>query len=125
MLLAEAIMQLDRWLRRTSGGDPVESGFSRTTIRMAILTVVVAAVAIRFAVFANANIRDFAARTQVYPEYLARFREIHGNIPSNTVVASDPRLETKIPYQFVNAAVQWEYRDATIQIAPYQSNGVQ
>jgi hypothetical protein len=119
LLVAEAIMQLDRWLRRLVG-----SGFSRTIPRIAILTAVVAAIAIRFGLFANANVRDFAMRTHVYPEYLARFRDVHGNVPSNTVIASDPRVATKLPYQFVNAAVQWEYRDATIQIAPYESNGV-
>jgi hypothetical protein len=124
MLLAEFVMQLDRWLRPAAGGDPVGSGFSRTNIRTAILTAVVAAITIRFGIFANANVRDFATRTHVYPEYLARFRNIHGNVPSNTVIASDPRLETTLPYQFVNAAVRWEYRDATIQIAPYESNGV-
>ena len=108
MLLAEAVIQLDRH---------VASGFSRTTGRLAIFTVVVAAIAIRFALFANANVRDFTMRTQVYPEYLARFREIHGHIPSNTVVTADP--PTTLPYQFVNAAVQWEYRDPTIRIGPF------
>lgn len=124
MLLAEFVMQLDRWLRPAAGGDPVGSGSSRTHIRTAILTAVVAAITIRFGIFANANVRDFATRTQVYPDYVARFRNIHGDVPNNTVIASDPRLATTLPYQFVNAAVQWEYRDATIQIAPYESNGV-
>jgi len=100
MLLTEGVMQLDR--RRT------------------ILALVVAVIAIRFGVFANANVGDFAMRTQGYPEYLARFRDIHGDIPSNTSVATDPRLETTLPYQFVNAAVQWEYRDPTIRLAPYE-----
>ena len=60
------------------------------------------------------------ANTSRYPEYLARFREIHGDIPSNTSVAPDPRLGTTLPYQFVNAAVQWEYGDPTIRLTPYE-----
>ena len=113
MLLAEGVLQLHR--RLASGiGHRVGSGFSRN-----ILPIVVAVIAIRFGVFANANVRDFAMRTHVYPEYLARFRSIHGNVPSNAVIASDPRLATTLPYQFVNAAVQWEYRDPTIRLTPY------
>jgi hypothetical protein len=114
LLLAEAVTQLNRAL---TGRIPANT-------RRAIVIAAVAAITIRFGLFANANVRDFAVRTHVYPEYLARFRNIHGNVPSNTVIASDPRLETTLPYQFVNAAVRWEYRDATIQIAPYESNGV-
>jgi hypothetical protein len=113
MLLAEGVLQLNR--RLASGIDHrVGSGFSGT-----MLPIVVAVIAIRFGLFANANVRDFAVRTHVYPEYLGRFRNIHGNVPSNTVIASDPRLETMLPYQFANAAVQWEYRDPTIRLTPY------
>ena len=101
LLLAEGVMQLDRPRYRP------------------ILALLVAAVAIRFAVFANANVRDFAQRTQVYPQYLARFRQIHGDIPSHSVVEPDPEFATKHPYQFANAAVQWEYKDPTISIRPY------
>ena len=32
---------------------------------------------------------------------------------------------TTLPHQFVNAAVQWEYGDPTIRIAPYNSDNVQ
>ena len=109
MLLAEAVMYLDRVMRTRT------PAFARA----AILTVLVAGITIRFALFAMANVKDFAERSQVYPDYIARFREIHGNIPSNTVVPPDLRLEVKLPYQFLNAAVQWEYRDPTIQITPY------
>ena len=81
--------------------------------------LIVAVIAVRFAVFADSNVRDFATRTQVYPEYLARFRETHGNIPSHSVVDPDPGFATKHPHQFANAAVQWDYKDPTIAIRPY------
>ena len=109
MLLAEAVMYLDRVMR-----PKVPS-----PARAAILTMLVAGIAVRFALFAMGNVKDFADRTQVYPEYLARFREIHGEVASHAVVPPDPRLDVKLPYQFVNAAVQWEYRDPTIQVTPY------
>ena len=115
LLLAEAIMQLDRWLRR-----PVGSDFSRTIPRTAIVTAVIAAMTIRFGVFANANVRDFAARTQVYATYLAEFKKIHGDLPRRSVIPADPRLNAKLPYQFVNAAVQWSYGDPTLQLIPYE-----
>jgi hypothetical protein len=110
LLLAEGVTALEHH---------VASGFSRTT-RAAMLGVVVASIAMRFAVFANANVRDFAMRTQVYPEYLARFRQIHGDIPSNSVLEPDAEFGRDHPHQFANAAVQWEYKDPTIQIAPYK-----
>jgi hypothetical protein len=84
-----------------------------------VLAVLAAAIAIRFAVFAHANVGDFATRTQVYPQYLARFREAHGDIPSHSVVEPDPEFAKEHPHQFANAAVQWEYRDPTISIRPY------
>jgi hypothetical protein len=107
LLLAEAMLALDRAIGR------------RVTARArrAIITTVVAVIAMRFGLFAAGNVRDFAERSQVYSDYLGRFREIHGTVPSNTTVVADP--PTRLPYQFINAAVQWDYRDPTIRIAPY------
>jgi hypothetical protein len=102
LLLAEAVVLLNRARYR------------------AVFAMVVAAVAIRFAVFANSNVRDFATRTQVYPEYLAKFRQTHGDLPSYSVVEPDAEFAKLHPHQFANAAVQWAYRDPTIQIRPYK-----
>jgi len=102
LLLAEGVMLLNRPRYRP------------------VLAVVVAAIAIRFAVFANSNVRDFALRTQVYPEYLTKFRQTHGALPSYAVVEPDPEFAKLHPHQFANAAVQWAYRDATIQVRPYK-----
>jgi hypothetical protein len=85
-----------------------------------VLAALVVAIAIRFAIFASSNVRDFAMRTQVYPQYLARFRQTHGNIRSYSVLEPDPEFGKEHPHQFANAAVQWEYRDPTIQIRPYK-----
>ena len=110
LLLAEAVMAFDRFIARRV----------TTRARALAVSVLVAAIAIRFAVFAAANVRDFADRSQVYSDYLGRFRALHGTVPSNTTVVADP--PTTLPYQFINAAVQWDYRDPTIRIAPYDSD---
>ncbi len=112
LLLAEAVMAFDRGLARRLTP-------ARRTL---VVGALVAAIAIRFAVFATANVRDFTERSQVYSDYLGQFRAIHGTVPSNTMVVADP--PTKLPYQFINAAVQWDYRDPTIRIAPYDSNAI-
>jgi 7-keto-8-aminopelargonate synthetase-like enzyme len=110
MLLAEGVVYLDRVLK------PRVPSLARS----AILTTLVAAITVRFALFAMANVASFNERTQTYRNYTAHFREIHGDVPSHTTVAPDARLTIKMPHRFVNAAVQWEYRDPTIQITPYE-----
>jgi hypothetical protein len=117
LLLAEAVMLVA----------PAKAGAYRLTPRVGsafrrtlLFWVIVAAIAIRFAIFANSNVRDFATRTQVYPEYLARVRRIHGNLPSHSVIAADPEFAMQHPHQFVNAAVQWEYGDPTVGVTPYE-----
>jgi len=94
----------------------------KPTSRTLAVSALVAAIALRFAVFAAENVRDFTARSQVYSDFLGQFRAIHGTVPSNTTVIADP--PTTLPYRFINAAVQWDYRDPTIRIAPYESDEV-
>ena len=110
LLLGEAVMAFDRAL----------AGRLTITRRTLAVSTFVAAIAVRFAVFAAANVGDFTARSQVYSDYLGQFRAIHGTVPSNATVVADP--PTKLPYRFLNAAVQWDYRDPTIRIAPYDSD---
>jgi hypothetical protein len=113
LLLAEVVVAFDRFLARRL-----------TTQRRALAVgVLVAAIAVRFAVFAAANVRDFTERSQVYSDYLGRFRALHGTVPSNATVVADP--PTTLPHRFINAAVQWDYRDPTIRIVPYASDDVQ
>ena len=63
---------------------------------------------------------DVARTRQWNPEFIAEFREVHGEVPPNTVITLDGRLTTTMPYQFVNAAVEWAYRDPTIRLTPYE-----
>ena len=116
LLLAEAVLTIDTALRRRWAA--AASRFNRT----APISILIAVVAIRFGLFAASNVRDFTERSQVYTQYLARFRQIYGTLPVNATVTADP--PTTLPYQFVNAAVQWDYRDPTIRVAPYGSADV-
>jgi hypothetical protein len=113
LLLAEVVATFDRVLAH------------RLTAPRRALAVglLVAVIAVRFAVFAAGNVRDFTERSQVYSDYLGRFRALHGTVPSNTTVVADP--PTTLPHRFINAAVQWDYRDPTIRIVPYASDDVQ
>ena len=113
LLLAEVVAAFDRVLAH------------RLTAPRRALAVglLVAVIAVRFAVFAAGNVRDFTERSQVYSDYLGRFRALHGTVPSNTTVVADP--PTTLPHRFINAAVQWDYRDPTIRIVPYASDDVQ
>jgi hypothetical protein len=113
LLLAEVVATFDRVLAH------------RLTVPRRALAVglLVAVIAVRFAVFAAGNVRDFTERSQVYSDYLGRFRALHGTVPSNTTVVADP--PTTLPHRFINAAVQWDYRDPTIRIVPYASDDVQ
>jgi hypothetical protein len=110
LLLAEVVAAFDRVLAH------------RLTVPRRALTVglLVVVIAVRFAVFAAGNVRDFTERSQVYSDYLGRFRALHGTVPSNTTVVADP--PTTLPHRFINAAVQWDYRDPTIRIVPYESD---
>ena len=112
MLLAAGLCGIDRALRR------------RLPHRASALVgaALAAAVAVRFAVFATSNVERFARDTQTYRAYLRDFRATHGDVASGSTITLTGRLETLPPHRFLNAAVQWEYGDPTIQIAPYDTS---
>jgi hypothetical protein len=121
LLLAEVVAAFDRVLARRL--TKVRLKPDPTARRALAVGLLVAAIAVRFAVFAAGNVRDFTERSQVYSDYLGRFRALHGTVPSNTTVVADP--PTTLAHRFINAAVQWDYRDPTIRIVPYESDDVQ
>jgi hypothetical protein len=110
MLVAEGVLWLDRtlMLRLTPRA------------RRAVLAVVIVAITGRFTIFALRNVKAFAQRAEDYRRYIALFREIHGDVPPNSRLPPDPRLRTKHSHEFVAAAVQWAYQDATIELIPEQ-----
>ncbi len=112
MLVAEGFVQLDRLLA---------SRLARAQ-RTALLTLAATAVAGRFALFAVAHVKSFAAGTEEYRRYITLFKQAHRDLPRHSRVPFDPTLGGEERYRFLNALVQWEYRDPTIGLIPRQSN---
>jgi hypothetical protein len=112
MLMAEGVLQLDRLLASRLPRAP----------RTALVALIAAVITGRFAWFAAANVKRFADRTEEYRRYMTLFRQAHGDLPSHSRVPSDPRLSVEHPYKFLNALVQWEYRDPTIDLFPDTPN---
>ena len=109
MLFAEAIVQLDRYL----------SPRMPQARRAGLVGLVIAAVALRFAVFAMHNVDLFAGRTEVYRRQADVLKQAHPELRSHSVVVAEPALKAAIAYPFANAMIAWEYRDPTIQLEPY------
>ena len=105
MLLAEGVTQVDRRLR---------VGAPKAT-RVAVVTVVAAALAVRFAVFAAANVKSFARRTEEYRRYGELFTQEHGTLPPYSRVGAGPDAP-RHPARFLKALIQWEYRDPTLEL---------
>jgi len=110
MLIAEGVMQIDRLLA---------SRVSRAWAAAAAALVAVA-IAGRFAIFATSNVNGFADRTEDYRRGIEAFKQSHGALPPHSRVALAPFSTTRHPYQFLNALVQWEYGDPTIELIPDQ-----
>jgi hypothetical protein len=105
MLVAEGVLQLDRLLAR----------WMPRAARAAVVAVLVAAMAGRFMVFAAANVRSFAGRTEVYRRYMTNFKRVHGDLAHNSRVVVDAAGRQFAP-KFLIAMIQWEYRDPTIEL---------
>jgi hypothetical protein len=69
-----------------------------------------------------AHVKSFAAGTEEYRRYITLFKQAHGDLPSHSRVPFDPSLAGEERYRFMNALVQWEYRDPTIGLIPHQPN---
>jgi hypothetical protein len=109
MLAAEAILGASALLARRFGARTGQAA-------VAILTAVMA---VRFALFAITNVEHFVYRTEAFRQYAIQFDEIHGaEVRPHAVIAEDPRLNLKLPPQFTEALVRWQYSDPTIRLAP-------
>jgi hypothetical protein len=106
LLLAEGFEWLDRTLRARLGPAP----------RHAIVAVLAAAVAIRFMVFAVEEVEHFAERAERYRTYLADLRARHPTLPNDAQVTVDAATEKVLPHRFLQAAIQWEYRDPSLRV---------
>jgi hypothetical protein len=105
MLLAEAIAQLDAWSKPRMS----------VLARVGAVALVASAIAVRFAVFASANVKAFADTTEGYRQYAAQFRQEHPQLVPHSRVAAFPPSSQR-PGRFLLALVQWQYGDLTIEL---------
>ena len=106
MLMAEGAAALDAWLRvRWSNVG-----------RAAVLVLLIAFAAVRFGKFAREGVADITARMEAYRTFLTALRQTHPTLGNGAIVPVDARTEKDMPLRFLEAAVQWEYRNPTIQL---------
>jgi len=108
MLLADGVVQLGRLLPSRLPG----------AARTALVALVAMAIAGRFTLFAVAHVKRFAAQTEEYRDYITQLKRVHRGVPGHSLISTDRRSISRHGYQFLNALVQWEYRDRTIELIP-------
>jgi hypothetical protein len=108
MLAADGVMQIDRLLARKAP----------RAWSTAAAALVAAAIAWRFGVYGVSNVRRFADRTEDYRRDITAFKQAHGPLAPQSRVPMAPLSTDRHAFQFLNALVQWEYRDPTITLIP-------
>jgi hypothetical protein len=106
MVMAEGASALDAWMR----------GRWQSAARVAVLSVLIAFTAIRFGHFARRGVTDITARMEAYRTFLTELRRTHPTLDNLAVVPVDAALEKEMPLRFLEAAVQWEYKNPTITL---------
>ena len=108
MLVAELIEWVDRAAARRMKPAP----------RHVLVGLLAAAIAVRFCLFAAEGVERFAARTEVYRQFITEFRRQHPVLPRGSEVPIDKAVADRLQHKFLESAVQWEYRDPTIRLVP-------
>lgn len=106
ILLAEGIAWLDGFMAR----------WLRPRWRLVAMNLLVAAVAIRFAVFATKTVRAFSNATEPYRAFSADLRASHPALPPGAVITIDPDVDAALKQRYLEGLVQWEYRDPTLRV---------
>ena len=114
LLLAEGIEWLDGVLARRFAG-------ASAVWRLAIVSLLIAGVAIRYSVFAMKGVTNFSARTEVYRRYGETVRAAHPRLAPYDTVFIDARDEKMLKHRYLEGLIRWEYRDPTIQVVTRDS----
>ena len=93
----------------------LEPRWSKAT-RVAVIAVLIAFNAIRFGNFARRGVADITARMESYRTFLTTLRQTHPTLENGAVVPIDARIEKEMPLRFLEAAVQWEYKNPTLRV---------
>ena len=105
LLLADGLAWLDGRLQARR--------VSRHALIVGVLTVLLA---VRFGVFASKGVRDFVERAETYSVLVGDLKRAHPALPPHSTIAMSPQLDARMAQRFVEAAVQWEYRDPTLRV---------
>jgi hypothetical protein len=105
MLAAEGLAALDRRLGRRAA----------TWWRL-IVPALAAVVAVRFAIFASKGVEDFVERAETYRTFLSELRRARPVIGDGGTVTVDAVTERRMAHRYLEAAVQWEYKNPTIRV---------
>ena len=106
LLLADGIEWLNRALARRLPD----------VARVGVVAVLVAAITIRFMVFASEAVENFAARTELWRGFGHALRAEYPQGPVGGEVAIPRALADKHGWLYLEALVRWEFRDPTIQV---------
>ena len=106
MLMAEGGSGLEGWLRARWSN----------VARAAVIAVLIAFAAVRFGKFAREGVSDITARMEAYRTFLTALRQTHPTLENGAVVNIDAKTEKEMPLRFLEAAVQWEYKNPTIRV---------
>lgn len=107
LLLAEGVGWLSRWLETRVGARQ----------RAAIVALVVAVIAARFAVFATKAVANFSVRTDAYRQFAGRVRQAYPQLQPYEAVVISREEEAQLTYRYLEALIRWEYRDPTLRLA--------
>ncbi len=108
MLLAELIEWIDRALACRMG----------PTARRAALGLLVAAVGVRFCLFAAEGVERFAERTEEYRRFVLDIRARYPQLPPDAEIPIDKAVADRLHHRYLQDAIRWEYRDPTIDLMP-------
>jgi hypothetical protein len=105
MLVAEGLAALDRRLSRRA-----------VPFRRLIVPALAAVIAVRFAIFASKGVEDFVERAETYRTFLTELRRARPTIGDGGTVTVDAATERRMAHRYLEAAVQWEYKNPTLRV---------
>ena len=84
--------------------------------RSLLIGVLIVVATVRFGSFAQKNVRIFALRAEHYRTFLTDLRREHPTLPDGTIIPIDAKTDLMMPRRYLEAAVQWEYRNTTLRV---------
>ena len=87
------------------------------TARLAVTGLLAVFVAVRFMLFAAENIRHFSAGTELYRQFAVAVRQRDPEPAPGTIIAADGPTVDKLHHRYLEALVQWEFKDPSLKLA--------